>query len=141
MRRKSWRTICSTHEHASLVLDGIISSEPPVSSYHIVRSEQVVRAPRHVRWTAIARSSVRIANVVAAAVLGILTARLLGPEGKGTYALPMIQAAIVATAFAGLTSATSYFLLNGDAGNRRTLAVALRASLPFLLGGALGSNT
>jgi O-antigen/teichoic acid export membrane protein len=81
---------------------------------------------------------VRIANVVAAAVLGILTARLLGPEGKGTYALPMIQAAIVATAFAGLTSATSYFLLNGDAGNRRTLAVALRASVPFLLGGAVG---
>ena len=79
---------------------------------------------------------VRIANVVAAAVLGILTARLLGPEGKGTYALPMIQATLVATTFSGLTSATTYFLLNSDAGNRRTLAVALRASVPFLLGGA-----
>lgn len=81
---------------------------------------------------------VRIANVCAAVVLGVLTARLLGPAGKGTYALPMIQAAIVATAFGGLTSATSYFLLNGAAGNRRTLAVALRASVLFILGGAAG---
>lgn len=78
----------------------------------------------------------RLANVVAAAVLGVLTARLLGPAGRGVYALPMIQAAIAATAFGGLTSATSYYLLNGDAGNRRTLAVALRACVPFVLAGA-----
>ncbi len=81
---------------------------------------------------------VRIANVGFAAALGILTARLLGPAGKGTYALPMIQATLVAVTFSGLTSATTYFLLNSDAGNRRTLAVALRASVPFLLAGAAG---
>ena len=81
---------------------------------------------------------VRIANVGFAAALGILTARLLGPAGKGTYALPMIQATLVAITFSGLTSATTYFLLNSDAGNRRTLAVALRASVPFLLAGAAG---
>ena len=54
----------------------------------------------------------RLLNVVAAAGLGVLTARMLGPAGKGLYALPAIEAGLVASAFTGLNSATAYFLLN-----------------------------
>ena len=60
----------------------------------------------------------RIANMALAMALGVLTARLLGPAGKGIYAMPMVQAGLVATAFGGLSSATSFFLLNRRAGCR-----------------------
>jgi len=80
----------------------------------------------------------RFANIAGAAALGILTARLLGPAGKGIYALPMIQAALVATTFGGLTSATSYYILNSEAGPRAALLAALRASVLFVLAAALG---
>lgn len=56
-------------------------------------------------------------NIVFAVALGVLTARLLGPTGKGLYAMPGVQAALVATAFTGLSSATSYFLLNRRPGH------------------------
>jgi O-antigen/teichoic acid export membrane protein len=58
---------------------------------------------------------VRTLNIAAALAVGVLTARILGPAGKGIYALPVIQSGLVATAFPGLSSATSYFLLNGNA--------------------------
>jgi O-antigen/teichoic acid export membrane protein len=60
----------------------------------------------------------RIANMAVAAGLGILTARVLGPAGKGVYAMPMVLAGLVATAFGGLSLATSFFLLNRSAGRR-----------------------
>lgn len=63
-------------------------------------------------------------NIVFAVALGVLTARLLGPTGKGLYAMPGVQAALVATAFTGLSSATSYFLLNRRPG-RHILAPAI----------------
>ncbi len=59
---------------------------------------------------------VRLANVALSAGLAILTARALGPGGRGLYALPGIEAALVASIFGGLGSATSYFLLNRKPG-------------------------
>src|SRR5690348_7675566 len=56
--------------------------------------------------------AVRLLNIGMAAGLTVLTARMLGPSGRGTYALPGVEAALVASAFGGLSSATSYFLLN-----------------------------
>ncbi len=58
----------------------------------------------------------RVVSMGMAAVLGILTARVLGPHGKGLYALPMVSAGLVTAVFAGLTSATSYFLLRMEGG-------------------------
>lgn len=79
----------------------------------------------------------RILNVVCAAALGILTARMLGPTGKGLYTLPMVQAAIVVSLFAGLNSATSYFLLNRNSG-RSVLVPALVTALLFFAGASAG---
>ncbi len=81
--------------------------------------------------------ALRIANVLAALILGVLTARLLGPAGKGVYALPMVQAGLLSTGFAGLMSATSYFMLNERSG-RRIVATASYAALGFIAVAALG---
>jgi O-antigen/teichoic acid export membrane protein len=58
----------------------------------------------------------RLTNVALSAVLTILTARALGPGGRGLYALPGIEAALVSSIFGGLGGATSYFLLNRKRG-------------------------
>lgn len=79
----------------------------------------------------------RILNVICAAALGILTARMLGPSGKGVYTLPMVQAAIVVSFFAGLNSATSYFLLNRGAG-RNILRPAFLTAAAFVAAAACG---
>ena len=71
----------------------------------------------------------RMLNVVCAAGLGILTARLLGPAGKGIYALPSVEAGLIVSAFTGLGSAVSYFMLN-----RRTGPAILRPA--FITSGA-----
>ncbi|MBV8489143.1 MAG: oligosaccharide flippase family protein [Candidatus Eremiobacteraeota bacterium] len=78
----------------------------------------------------------RAANIAAALGLGILTARLLGPAGKGVYALPMVQAGLVGTAFVGLSSATTYALLNQHAG-RSIVRTATLAAVIFTIGGGL----
>ena len=80
--------------------------------------------------------ALRIVNIAVALALGVLTARLLGPAGKGIYALPMVEAGLVSTGFAGLSSATSYYLLNASAG-RRIVATATKASLLFVAAGAI----
>lgn len=77
----------------------------------------------------------RILNAVCAAGLGILTARLLGPSGKGLYALPGVEAGLVITAFGGLGSALSYFILNKNVG-ASILRSALATAALFLLAGA-----
>ena len=64
-------------------------------------------------------------NVVLAFGLGLLTARLLGPTGKGLYVLPAVQAGIVSAVFGGLTSTASYYLLNEGAGRGIVRALAL----------------
>jgi O-antigen/teichoic acid export membrane protein len=71
----------------------------------------------------------RILTMLLAAVLGVLTARVLGTHGRGIYVTPMVNAGIVTAAFTGLSSATSYFLLRRGAG--RTV---VRASLTVALG-------
>lgn len=79
----------------------------------------------------------RLLNIVCAAALGILTARMLGPTGKGLYTLPMVQAAIVVSLFAGLNSATSYFLLNRSSG-RAVLRPAFLTAGIFFIAASLG---
>jgi O-antigen/teichoic acid export membrane protein len=66
----------------------------------------------------------RLVNVALSALLGIVTARALGPGGRGLYAMPMVDAALVSAAYAGLNTATSYFMLRRRAG-RGVIAPAL----------------
>lgn len=80
----------------------------------------------------------RIVNMAFAAGLGILTARVLGPHGRGIFALPMIDAAFVTATFAGISSATSYFILRKKAG-RAVLRPATLTAIGFVLVGALAA--
>ncbi|HEY1975361.1 MAG TPA: polysaccharide biosynthesis C-terminal domain-containing protein [Candidatus Baltobacteraceae bacterium] len=57
-------------------------------------------------------------TIVGSLAVGVLTARVLGPAGKGVYAMPVVQAGLVASLFSGLSSAASYYLLNEKAGRR-----------------------
>lgn len=79
---------------------------------------------------------VRLLNILCAAGLGILTARVLGPTGKGLYSLPAVEAGLVVTAFGGLNSALSYFLLNRRAG-AAILKPALITAAAYVAFGAL----
>ena len=81
---------------------------------------------------------IRIVNMMIAAGLGILTARALGPNGRGIYALPMIDAAFVTATYAGISSATSYFLLRKEAG-RAVLPAAFLTSAGFVVLGAVAA--
>lgn len=56
--------------------------------------------------------------ILGSLTVGVLTARVLGPAGKGVYALPVVEAGLVSSWFSGLQSATSYYLLNQRAGRR-----------------------
>jgi O-antigen/teichoic acid export membrane protein len=80
--------------------------------------------------------AVRAFNIALMVALGVLTARLLGPGGKGLYAMPIVQAGLVATVFGGLNSATSYYLLNTRTG-RRIVRPALLATACFVAAGAV----
>jgi O-antigen/teichoic acid export membrane protein len=77
----------------------------------------------------------RIVTMLLAAMLGVLTARVLGTHGRGIYVTPMVDAGIVTAAFTGLSSATSYFLLRRDAG-RAVVRASLLAALAFIVAGA-----
>lgn len=78
----------------------------------------------------------RMLNVACAAGLGILTARLLGPAGKGTYALPSVEAGLIVSGFNGLGGALSYFMLNRKAG-RSALRPAFLTAIAFVCAGSL----
>jgi O-antigen/teichoic acid export membrane protein len=80
--------------------------------------------------------ALRMAGAVCAAGLGILTARLLGPSGKGLYALPSVEAGLIVSGFTGLGSALSYFLLNRNPG-KAVLRPAFIATAVFVAAGAL----
>ncbi len=80
--------------------------------------------------------TLRLLNIACAAALGILTARLLGPAGKGIYTLPMVQAGLVIAAYAGLGSTTSYFMLHRKPG-LGTLRTAFTAGAVFIAAGAI----
>lgn len=75
--------------------------------------------------------AVRVLKIGLTAALAILTARALGPAGRGIYALPGVEAALVGSAFGGLTSATSFFLLNRKPD--RSLLRAMFASTVILV--------
>jgi O-antigen/teichoic acid export membrane protein len=74
----------------------------------------------------------RLANMAAAAVLGILTARVLGPHGRGIYALPVVAFAVATSAFPGLNSSTTYFLLRRKAG-RGVIIAGLKCTALFIV--------
>jgi len=76
----------------------------------------------------------RIGNMAVAALLSILTARVLGPHGRGVYALPLVAFAVATSGFAGLNNATSYFMLRERAG-RGILRPALLTAGIFVLAG------
>src|SRR5579884_382624 len=80
--------------------------------------------------------AVRLANVALSAGLAILTARALGPSGRGLYSLPGIEAALVSSIFGGLGSATSFFLLNRKP-NARFLYTVLACTAAWVLVAAL----
>lgn len=63
--------------------------------------------------------------IVGSLAVGVLTARILGPAGKGIYAMPVVQAGLVSAWFSGLSSSTSYFLLNQRAGRRIVLPLTV----------------
>ncbi|MBV8246775.1 MAG: hypothetical protein JOZ38_12685, partial [Candidatus Eremiobacteraeota bacterium] len=77
---------------------------------------------------------VRIANIVFALALSIVTARLLGPVQRGVYALPTIDAAFTISVYSGLVTATSYFMLNRRAG-AGVLRPAMITAAIFVVGG------
>jgi O-antigen/teichoic acid export membrane protein len=82
--------------------------------------------------------TLRIVNMAASAALGILTARVLGPHGRGIYALPMVDTALVSASYSGLSLATSYFMLRRNAG-RGVVRVSLLAMILFIVVGAMAS--
>jgi len=59
---------------------------------------------------------IRIGTLGSSALLSVVTARTLGPGGRGMFALPAIDASIAVTFSVGLSSAASYYLLNRKAG-------------------------
>ncbi|MDQ6826829.1 MAG: polysaccharide biosynthesis C-terminal domain-containing protein [Candidatus Eremiobacteraeota bacterium] len=66
-----------------------------------------------------------------------MTARILGPEGRGIYALPTIDAGLVSALFTGLTSSVSYFMLNKKVG-RGAFAPAFLTAGIFVAMGSVG---
>src|SRR5579883_2073327 len=75
-------------------------------------------------------------NILCAMGMGILTARLLGPAGKGLYALPSVEAGLIASGFAGLSGAMSYFLLHNKTGPA-IMRPAIASTIVFVLVGAV----
>lgn len=80
--------------------------------------------------------ALRILNIVCAAALGVLLARLLGPTGKGIYSLPRVEGNLIAAAFTGLNGGTSYYLLNFSC-TRSVLRSAFIGALVYLAAGAI----
>ncbi|HEV7179876.1 MAG TPA: hypothetical protein VGN11_08390, partial [Candidatus Baltobacteraceae bacterium] len=58
----------------------------------------------------------RMGNMAFAALMGVITARILGPHGRGVYALPLLTFSIVTAGYAGINNATSYYMLRRKAG-------------------------
>lgn len=81
--------------------------------------------------------AMRVLNMVVAAALGILTARLLGPNQRGLYVLPGLDVNLAAAFFTGLGNATSYYMLNERRGSG-VLRPALLTTPLFVIAGILG---
>lgn len=78
--------------------------------------------------------AVRIVNAFISAALGVITARALGPEQRGIYVLPILDAALAAAFLSGLTTATSYYMLNEGRG-RGVLRSAYSSAGVFVAAG------
>jgi O-antigen/teichoic acid export membrane protein len=76
----------------------------------------------------------RIASMMLAAVLGVLTARVLGPHGRGIYAIPMIAAGLVAAVYPGLSLSASFYLLRERAGRGAIVPLTIVAAILVVLG-------
>ncbi len=76
----------------------------------------------------------RVLNLFCVAILSIITARLLGPHGRGIYALPLIDAGLVSAVFTGLASSVSYFMLNKKVGRGALIPAFLTAGIFVALG-------
>ncbi|MDE2482326.1 MAG: oligosaccharide flippase family protein [bacterium] len=76
----------------------------------------------------------RLITMGIAAVLGILTARMLGPAGRGIYAIPLVTLSLVSAGYAGLNNATAHFMLRYRVG-RAVLVPAFISALLFVLAG------
>ena len=78
----------------------------------------------------------RVLSMLGALGLSVATARCLGPQGRGIFALPTIDAAIATAMFVGLSTAVSYQLLHQQAGRAAIRAIA-RVALPFVAAGSV----
>jgi O-antigen/teichoic acid export membrane protein len=81
----------------------------------------------------------RVLSVAGSAAISILVSRVLGPGGRGTYVIPAIAVAFVATIFSGLSNATTRSMLKDHAG-RGALRAALLAAIPLVAGGMLATT-
>lgn len=79
---------------------------------------------------------IRVLNMMLAAVLGIVTARFLGPALRGIYVLPVLDAALAGALISGLQSATSYYMLSERRGNG-VLRPAFATGGVFVIAGSL----
>ena len=78
----------------------------------------------------------RMLKAVLAALLGIITARALGPAARGIYVIPGIEASFMITLCGGLLGATTYFVIKNRL--ERLPSVACTAALVLsLVGGAV----
>jgi O-antigen/teichoic acid export membrane protein len=74
---------------------------------------------------------IRMLTVVAGAAASVVVSRTLGPQGRGTYVIPGMIAALVATPFAGLSTAVAASMLRDLAGSG-AIRAALLASIPLV---------
>jgi O-antigen/teichoic acid export membrane protein len=81
----------------------------------------------------------RVLSVAGSAAISILVSRVLGPGGRGTYVIPAIAVAFVATIFSGLSNATTRSMLKDHAG-RGALRAGLLAAIPLVAGGMLATT-
>jgi O-antigen/teichoic acid export membrane protein len=59
---------------------------------------------------------IRVVTLCSSALMSVVTARALGPVGRGLFALPAIDVSVAVSFSVGLSSAASYYLLNRRAG-------------------------
>ena len=76
----------------------------------------------------------RILSLAGAAAINILVSRMLGPAGRGLYALPIIDCGLAATMIMGFSSALPYFMLKSGV-DRGLLRPIARAMAIFILVG------